>query len=175
MPIAVTVNPDFLNRCRMLQAELKPILTEAMDSVMQEVERIARSTADWNPDGTVVESGGREYVVTGGARQSITAYAVGAERDPQHNFQLEDPLTGHVHESVSLEPIPDDPLLVQGIVTMAEDHSAYLQEYEMRGPSENSPSLFGGGRTITTEVLHQQEEFIVSALAQEADVLLKAI
>lgn len=172
---SVFVHPDFTTKVFGIVGGLQPKLTEAMDAVMVQIEDMARQQADWNPDGTVVQIGNREYTVTGAARESITAYAVGAARSPQKSFSMTDPLNKHVHDSVQITQEAEIPGVVQGVVTMAEDHSEYLQKYEMRGPSTASPALFGGGRTIVTEVLSANESWLMSALAAEALAIIKAL
>jgi hypothetical protein len=176
--IICTVTPEFLERMSTLAIAVQPLFTEVMDMVMQEIEVMARSEYDWNPPGTVVTyPNGRQYSVTGGAIASITGFAVGADRDPYHEFSFTDPLTGDVHESQpGLNPPPDQiPGVVQGIITMTEPHAGYLQGWEQRGPSSTSPNLLGDGREITTDILERHETFIINAIGTEAEAALRRV
>jgi hypothetical protein len=165
----VIVNPAFTTKVFTLLGEMQPLCTLAMDAVMQEIQQYARDGKDWNDTGTVVSYNGKDtYSVTGAAVESIAAYAVGVPRDPFHSFSMTDPISGHVHSSdPSVSPVPEEvPGLVRGIVTMAEDHTGYLQRWEERGPSSNSPNLFGG-TTLTQEVLEYHADFVIAALTAE--------
>lgn len=166
----ITVNTQFNTKLMNISTRLKPLMIEAMDQAMMEIEKIARQSYDWNPPGTIVDypNSGRHYQVTGAGVLSITAFAVGTKRDPYTHFSLTDPETGRVHEDdPSLNPPPpEQPDLIQGIVTMTEPHSAYLQMWEIRGPSDTSPRL-QGGESIVTSVLAANEDIVITAIERE--------
>jgi hypothetical protein len=189
-PLATVIyeDPTYLAVVAKIMSTLRPALTEEMDLVMLEVQRMARAEADWNPDGTeVTTSIGRKYEVTGAARHGIAGYAVGAMRQPFEDFSYTDAVTSsnankvHYSDPSISEPPPEDPFLIQGVLTMYDNTAAYLQRHERGeyngsggGVSPASP-LAKDGQQVTTRVLQQHAGEISTMLEAGAATAFEAL
>ena len=179
MITAIFEDPAYLAVMAKLANQLKPALTEEMDLLMLEVQRMAQSEADWLPDGTLVTtSTEHQYEVTGAARKGLIGYAVGAMRQPYDDFSYTDSVTTsnankvHYSDTTSVNVPGEDIFLVQGILTMYDNTAGYLQRHERGeyngsagGVSPTSP-LGKDGQQVTTRVLGQH--------AGEITVMLEA-
>jgi hypothetical protein len=158
-----------------------------MHGVMQEMERVAQGEAAWNADGEEVTTpAGFTYDVTGTARLAITGYAVGQTSDPFKYFSVEgnrkspsgNTLPPQIHETMPTPMPPEIPGVVQGILTMAEDHAAYLQEWELgqkKSAMSVSPSGTPRGQVVTVYTLEDHRDEFIVALSKEAALLLSTI
>lgn len=130
---------------------------------MREVERRARRRARWNKDGT--DTG--DWLVTGTSRKSIKGYVAGT-MPTWATFDVIDPKyhTSHWSPELSgvsqLNPLPSH---IVGRLTMTEQHSRYLQTYEIEG-TKSGKSPLTAGEPITQQEIRDSETFIWATIRQ---------
>jgi hypothetical protein len=151
----------FTNKLMLYPFLLRDCAQQGMSDAMQHITRMARREARWNPDGTDTGS----WLVTGKARQALFAYALG-ETPPAPSFNFTDPVYGsaHISPGATYDPITGDPEHIVGVVTMSEQHSAALQDYEIGGTTSGKSSLTAG-EPITRDVLTNHKDFVWNTIA----------
>jgi len=183
--IQLTINPAFLSSLLRVQTEFGIVSKAAMNNVMQEMARLAKTEADWNPDGTVVETPWLfKYKVTGTAREALVGFAVGANASPFAGFSVAgerwgpsgNPIAPEMHTSMDTPIPPEIPTLIQGLITMAEDHAAYLQAWESGNTSQSvNPSAAPRGIPVTEYILMDHEADVIAGLEAEIMALLRTL
>jgi hypothetical protein len=133
---------------------LRESVVDGMREAMDVLESRARRGARWNEDGT--DTG--KWLVTGTARQSISGYVRG-DNPEFESFDIVEPKYKTEHRSPMFSAWGVEPMVITGVLTMTEQHSADLQAHEIKG-STSGLSPLGPGKPITSETMETSKDLV---------------
>jgi hypothetical protein len=160
MAAGCRVTSAWTNKMATLPARFEGACRDGMAIAIKEVERRARRQARWNKDGT--DTG--KWLVTGTARRAILGYVAG-DTPKYAAFDMVEPKYKHKHrspESADLDYQSAKPGHIIGVLTMTEQHSKRLQQYEIKG----TKSGMAPGEPITKQAIKDNEVLIWMTIRQ---------
>jgi hypothetical protein len=151
--------------------ELRDALLDGMRDGMKQVEKRAVRMARWNSDGT--DTG--KWYVTGTARKSIRGYVLG-DNPNYESFNITDPKYGsmHVSPAANFGPLNNTQMVITGVLTMTEQHSAKLQDFEISG-TRSGLSPLRPGQPVTQDAMTANKDFLWWCINRTARNRLKGI